>query len=38
MSDDMIFSAETSAVMPTYGRLDLWFERGEGVWLYDKKG
>ena len=38
MSDDMMFSADTSAVMPTYGRLDLWFERGEGVWLYDKNG
>ena len=38
MSDDRNFSAETSAVMPTYGRLDLWFERGEGVWLYDKNG
>ena len=31
-------SADTSAVMPTYGRLDLWFERGEGSWLFDKDG
>ncbi len=25
-------------VMPTYGRQDVVFERGEGVWLYDTKG
>jgi acetylornithine aminotransferase len=25
----------TESVMPTYGRLDIAFTRGEGVWLYD---
>ncbi len=24
--------------MPTYGRLDIAFEKGEGAWLYDAKG
>ena len=38
MIDKQNFSSEMSAVMPTYGRLDLWFERGEGTWLYDYKG
>jgi len=28
----------TEAVMPTYGRFDLAFERGEGVYLYDTEG
>ena len=32
------FDPASSHVMPTYGRLDLWFERGEGSWLYDKSG
>ena len=27
-----------SAIMPTYARYDLSFERGEGVWLIDKSG
>src|SRR5579863_8789025 len=27
-----------SAVMPTYGRVDVLFERGEGPWLYAKDG
>jgi acetylornithine aminotransferase len=27
----------TESVMPTYGRLDIAFTRGEGVWLYDDK-
>ncbi len=27
-----------AAVMPTYGRYDLRFERGEGAWLYDMAG
>jgi acetylornithine/N-succinyldiaminopimelate aminotransferase len=26
------------SVMPTYGRLDVAFTRGEGVWLYDEQG
>ncbi|MDD5587155.1 MAG: aspartate aminotransferase family protein, partial [Alphaproteobacteria bacterium] len=25
-------------LMPVYDRADLWFESGEGVWLYDEKG
>jgi len=25
-------------LMPVYSRTDLWFERGEGVWLWDEKG
>ena len=28
----------TESVMPTYGRLDIAFTRGEGVWLYDEQG
>jgi acetylornithine/N-succinyldiaminopimelate aminotransferase len=28
----------TNAVMPTYGRFDLAFERGEGVYLFDAEG
>ncbi|MFT7234685.1 MAG: acetylornithine/N-succinyldiaminopimelate aminotransferase [Methylophagaceae bacterium] len=28
----------TESVMPTYGRLDVAFTRGEGAWLYDEKG
>lgn len=32
------FNAENSAVMPTYGRADLWFEKGQGSWLYDHEG
>lgn len=28
----------TQSVMPTYGRLDVAFIRGEGVWLYDDQG
>lgn len=28
----------TSALMPTYNRADLAFERGEGVWLYTAEG
>jgi len=28
----------TESVMPTYGRLDVAFTRGEGVWLYDEQG
>jgi acetylornithine/N-succinyldiaminopimelate aminotransferase len=28
----------TSAVMPTYARADIAFERGEGVWLYAENG
>lgn len=28
----------SGAVMPTYARYDLAFERGEGVWLIDEKG
>ena len=27
-----------SAVMPTYGRYNLRFERGDGAWLYDTEG
>ena len=27
-----------NAIMPTYGRIDIAFERGEGPWLYDDKG
>ncbi|CAA9892116.1 Acetylornithine aminotransferase [Candidatus Methylobacter favarea] len=27
----------TSHIMPTYGRLPVTFERGEGVWLWDEK-
>jgi len=27
-----------SHVMPTYGRLDITFERGEGAWLWDENG
>lgn len=38
MIDKNNFSADMSAVMPTYGRADLWFERGDGSWLYDHKG
>ena len=25
-------------LMPVYKRHELWFERGEGVWLYDENG
>jgi len=28
----------TETVMPTYGRLDVAFTKGEGVWLHDEKG
>lgn len=28
----------SDSVMPTYGRLDIAFTKGEGVWLYDDKG
>ena len=28
----------TTAVMPTYGRFDIAFERGEGAYMYDTKG
>jgi acetylornithine aminotransferase len=28
----------TDSVMPTYGRLDVAFEKGEGVWLTDTQG
>jgi len=28
----------TNTIMPTYGRLDVTFERGEGVWLFDRHG
>ena len=38
MIDKNSFSADQSAVMPTYGRVDLWFERGQGAWLYDHDG
>ncbi|MGC6516577.1 MAG: aspartate aminotransferase family protein [Candidatus Puniceispirillaceae bacterium] len=38
MSQIKTISADNSAVMPTYGRLDLWFERGEGSYLYDTDG
>ena len=38
MIDKNSFSADQSAVMPTYGRVDLWFERGQGAWLYDHQG
>lgn len=27
-----------STIMPTYGRLDVSFEHGEGVWLFDEHG
>lgn len=38
MRPDQNFKADQSAVMPTYGRADLWFERGEGSYLYDYEG
>ena len=38
MIDKDNFSADNSAVMPTYGRADLWFETGQGAYLYDHKG
>lgn len=38
MIDKDNFSADISAVMPTYGRADLWFEKGQGAYLYDHKG
>ena len=28
----------TAAVMPTYGRIDIAFDRGEGAYMYDTKG
>ncbi len=28
----------TAAVMPTYGRIDIAFERGEGAYMYDTEG
>lgn len=28
----------SDSVMPTYGRLDIAFTKGDGVWLYDDKG
>lgn len=28
----------TESVMPTYGRQDIAFVKGQGVWLYDEKG
>lgn len=28
----------TGHIMPTYGRLDLTLEKGEGVWLWDQQG
>lgn len=30
--------ANDNHIMPTYARLDVEFEHGEGVWLYDKNG
>ena len=27
-----------SALLPTFARLDIAFDRGEGVWLFDQKG
>ena len=38
MTEKTKLSADSSAVMPTYGRADLWFDSGQGVWLYDKQG
>ena len=29
---------DPSSIMPTYKRLEVCFERGEGVWLYDTEG
>jgi len=29
---------DPQSIMPTYKRLDVSFERGEGVWLYDSEG
>jgi acetylornithine aminotransferase len=31
-------SSKTNAVLNTYGRLPISFEKGEGVWLFDKNG
>ena len=28
----------TESVMPTYGRLDITFAKGEGAWLTDTRG
>jgi acetylornithine aminotransferase len=28
----------SEAVMPTYGRLDVAFTKGEGAWLFDEQG
>jgi acetylornithine aminotransferase len=36
MSNETITT--TSSIMPTYGRLPVAFERGEGVWLWDTDG
>ena len=30
------YNAMTSHIMPTYGRLAITFERGEGAWLFDR--
>ena len=29
---------DPTSIMPTYKRLEVCFERGEGVWLYDTDG
>ena len=29
---------DPTSIMPTYKRLEVCFERGEGVWLYDTEG
>jgi acetylornithine/N-succinyldiaminopimelate aminotransferase len=31
-------ASPASALLPTFARLDIGFERGEGCWLYDQKG
>ncbi len=31
-------SSSPSALLPTFARLDIGFERGEGAWLFDTKG
>ena len=38
MADAPINPADMPVIMPVYAQADIFFERGEGVWLFDDKG
>lgn len=38
MADAIIAEADMPALLPTYARQDVYFERGEGCYIYDDKG